>query len=202
MMKTFWKRIWISQNNSHPTNYTANPSHSDNYMTLKTPVKFISLQQEHLPKMLELFLHKPITCKIWVCKQRWISVSREMRLFPPTHPLAVLCLMHQQGFFFRLQHGCVNMYFAQFSWETSPAVPTVQQVKTHFFCFLSLISPLICQIPQHSQHSHLPSRPAGWQQDSQAMQGLNKQHLAQVMFLHKHMGFSSQIGTDKPMADD
>lgn len=31
---------------------------------------------------------------------------------------------------------------------------------------------------------------------------LNEQHLAQGMFLHKHMGFSSQIVTDKPMADD
>lgn len=48
------------------------------------------------------FLHKPISCKIWACKQRWISVSREMRLVPPTQPLAVLCLMHQQGFFSRL----------------------------------------------------------------------------------------------------
>lgn len=53
-MKTFWKRTRIPQNNSHPTNYTANLSHFDDYMTLKTPVKPVSLLQEHLPKILEL----------------------------------------------------------------------------------------------------------------------------------------------------
>lgn len=99
-------------------------------MTQKTPVKLISLQQEHLPQILKLTVFsinqlpaKHEHAEINLCFQR-------MRLVPPIQPLAVLCLMHQQGFFSRLQHGCVNMYFAQFSWETSPEVLTVQPAKT------------------------------------------------------------------------
>lgn len=38
------------------------------------------------------------------------------------------------------------------------------------------------------------------------MEELSDQHLAHIVFLHKHMGFSSQVirvgTTDKPITDD
>lgn len=52
--KHFGKGLQSPQNNSHPTNYTANMGHFDDCMTLKMSVKPISLLQEHLPKILEL----------------------------------------------------------------------------------------------------------------------------------------------------
>lgn len=83
---------------------------------------------------------------------------------------------------------------------SSPHCPTSKNVIFFFY----LISLPMSHIPHHPHHSHhLSAFKASWM--AAGLTGyarLSEQHLAQGMFLHKHMGFSSQIVTDKPMADD
>lgn len=90
------------------------------------------------------FLHKPITYKIWACKQE-MNLCFQKNETCPTDP-APRCAVPDApaGLFSRLHHGCVNTYFAQFSWETSPAVLTVQQAKYFFLFSIFYISPPSC----------------------------------------------------------
>lgn len=169
LIKTFWKRIQISQNNNHLTNYTANISHSDNYMTWKMPVKLISLQQEHLPQILKL-----TAFSINQLPAKYEHVNRDESLFPEKWGLShqsspLLCCAWCTS---RAFSPGSNMDVSICTLLSSPGRRAQQSSLSNmqnrnFFCFLSLISPPILHIPHHSQHSHhLPSRPAGWQQDS------------------------------------
>lgn len=78
---------------------------------------------------------------------------------------------------------------------SSPHCPTCKNVIFFLFSILYIS-------PHFAYNTPLTALPSSAFKASWMAAGLSDQHLAQVMCLYKHMGFSSQIITDKPMADD
>lgn len=206
LMKTFWERTRIPQNNSHPTNYKENLSHFDDYMTLKMPVKPISLLQEHLPKILGLtvFSINQLPVK-YEHANRDKSLSPE-KLVLPCRPSPSSCRAQSSS---RAFCPGSTMDVSICTLLTSPGrraqwSSLSNEQKHNFLVFFLLFLP-----PPHIHTTHFIASLQA-QLDGSRTQGLWKSSVTSILhnmvFLHKHMGFSSKVirvgTTDKQMTDD
>lgn len=163
-MKTFWKRTRIPQNNSHPTNYTANLSHFDDYMTLKTPVKPVSLLQEHLPKILELtvFSINPLPLKYEHAERNLCHQRNETCPIDPAPGPAVPGA--PAGLFVPALPRMCQHVLCSLLLGDEPSGPHCPMSKNIIFLFSSFyFSPHLTYTTPLPSLPSLPSSPAGWQ---------------------------------------